>query len=156
MIILETIFCKILTQNVLNIPLNYFFRTFSGHKSINDGFQNLAVLVSIHFAGRLMLKGSEYFDRYSLLWCGLSASLFMPSMKHWSEDEEWWPALRYRSLWYSTELLEPNASSNSSNDTPLAKTGWISKSLLKTHCALLFQSHSFHRNSTMNSVHYSD
>jgi len=35
MIILKTPFCKILTQNVLIIPFNYFFQTSSGHKSVN-------------------------------------------------------------------------------------------------------------------------
>jgi len=35
MIILKTLFCKIFTQNVVIIPINYFFQTSSGHKSVN-------------------------------------------------------------------------------------------------------------------------
>jgi len=34
LIILKIPFCKILTQNVLIIPLNYFFQTSSSHKSV--------------------------------------------------------------------------------------------------------------------------
>ena len=86
MIFLKTPFCKILIQNVLIIPLNYFFfQTSSGHKSVKGLFDRFLVQIfvsTMNLQSRRLCEPRLTSDCFALLFARLPVAIASKRRTH--------------------------------------------------------------------------